>query len=747
MSNRVIILFTSLLLCTSSLFAQIINKIEYHNLTHISKSAAEQMLSIKIGEEFSPIDLDKTIKTLFSQGYFKDIYAELNGDILELHFVQKPTISDVKLTGYKENDEDFIKEMVDIKVGTLYDEKRIDDIKKRIVSKLSTDGKLDSIVESVVQHNSNGTVSVKFIVNEGETILINRLRFRGATGLDPELFEDVIVNKEHEFMGWFWGRNDGKLVQEQLEYDPIRIEDTYRQHGYMDAKVQNPFVKVDFDNYTAQMSYQVSEGEVYTVSSIKLHQRNSVIDQETLKQIVELKVSKPFNIKTFRDDSERIKIKIADLGYAFVQVYPDLRKDSKLKQIDVIYRIEPGDKVHIRNVIISGNSRTLDRIIRRELYLGPGDSYSLTDLKDSRNALGRTGSFESSTIEEKRIDEETMDLIVKVKEAPTGKIQLGGGYGSYGGFSLNVGLSDRNIFGSGIDVGIQADKSELSNSYSFNISNPRLNDSDFSGKFSIFYNDFKYTSYGTKSNGISLGTGHKFSRHIRGFMNYTYSNVSYYDVNETQFSTNRREYFESYSKSSISLGATFDNTDDYYVAREGWVISQSFEKGGIGAEADYFKSRTTLNSYNSLEPIVDFDLILRYKARYRLAKDTGYLPYAERYYMGGIGSVRGYRPYSLPYRKSRETGNNVRIGGKQTFSNSLELSFPLLPSARMRLSTFLDWGWIGESALSEFSRGGYGLSFEWFSPMGPLQLIFANAINPDGEDSTSNFEFTIGQRF
>ena len=727
--------------------AETVKEVKYEGLVHISEGVADQILVQKAGESLETEKVDKTVKAFFKQGYFEDIYATFDAGTLTFHFQEKPVISRIELKGWKENDEDTKRDVVQLKKGTLYDPKKLEAAKKRIIDAISQEGKIDTVVEIETKHLENGSVAVTFVVNEGETILIEKLRYSGARGLDPDTFDDAIANKEHEFMGWFWGRNDGKMMLDQLQYDPMRIRDVYMQHGYMDAKVDAPFTRIDFDNYTAQMSYQISEGEVYTTKSITLNQQEHVIDDAALRKIIELEKDKPFNIKTFRDDSERIKTKIADLGYAYVRVLPDLRKNKEEGTVDVIYRIIPGEKVWIRNVVISGNNRTLDRIIRRELYLGPGDLYSLTDLKDSRNALGRTGYFDSNTIEEKRVDDQSMDLVVKVKEAPTGNIQLGGGYGSYGGFMLSVGVNDRNIFGSGINVGVKAEKSQRSNNYSFNIANPRLNDSDFSGNFSIFYSDFEYNDYTTHSDGVTLGTGHRFSRYISGFMSYTYSNVDYRDANLSLYTEDQQRFFESYAKSALSVGMSFDNTDDYYVAREGWAISESLERAGLGGEANYVKSRTQLSKYNGLDEWLGFDLIFRYKARYNLVRDTGYLPLAERFYMGGLGSVRGYESYSMPYYRNEASGENVRVGGKQTFSHNVEFSFPLAPKAKMRLTTFLDWGWIGTSSLSEFSRGGYGMQLEWFSPMGPLQLVFANPINPEDDDRISHFEFTIGQRF
>jgi len=743
----------SALLLSLPLFATQITDIKFVGMVHISESIAKSMLKVRTGDEMDIKKIDESIKLFFKQGYFTDIWVDEKDGILTFHFVEKPIISKIKMSGWKESDKEVQESLLQIKKGALYDEKRLEAAKKRIIAALSQEGKIDSVVEIETEYLDNGSVAVEFKVNEGETIIIEEMQYSGNKGLSAEVFEPQIANKAHQWMGWFWGRNDGKMQLAELAYDPLRIRDVYMQHGYLDAKIDEPFVRVDFDSYTAQMSYQFTEGNVYRVSGIVLSQSKQVIDEAILREVVRLQLQAPFNIKTFREDAERIKTKIADLGYAFVQVVPDLRKDKENRTVEVVFRINPGEKVYIRNVIIAGNGRTLDRIIRRELYLGPGERYNLTDLRDSKNALGRTGFFESSTIEEKRIDEKTMDLVVKVKEAPTGNIQLGGGYGSYGGILLSVGVNDRNIFGSGINVGIKLEHSQRTKNYSFNISNPRLDDSDFSGNFSIYKSVYEYNDYTVNSDGVSMGIGHRFTRFISGYLGYNYAAVSYDDIDPDYFVLNPQlvQYFESYNKSSVTISANFDNTDDYYLPRSGWAISQSFEKAGIGADANFFKSRSTVNKYNGLEEYIGFDAIFRWKNRYFAAADTGFLPQAEGFYMGGLGSVRGYESYSLPYIIDAD-GNAVRVSATQTASSNLEMSFPLVPKAKMRFSIFYDVGWIrtGRPELGnvpDMFRMGYGAGLEWFSPVGPLQLVFANPVNPEDDDKISHFEFTIGQRF
>jgi len=743
-------------LLSTMLFSDVVKSIEYKGLVHISKPVALRMLKFEVGDDIDTKIVDDAVQRYFKQGYFKDIWVSFDDGDLVFNFVEKAIISKVELKGWKDDDKEIMASVVQIKKGTLYDTKKLEAAKKRIINAMSKDGKIDSVVEIETKHLENGSIKVTFIANEGGEIIIEKLKYSGVHDLDSDDFNDVIANKQHQFMGWFWGRNSGKLKLKDLEYDNLRIRDYYMQNGYLDSKVDKPFVRVNFDSYTADMSYEVTEGKPYTIRKITIEQAKDVATDAEIREKITLEKGEIFNIKTFREDAKKIKTLIADKSYAFVQVVPDLRKDEKKHTVEVVFKIMPGKKVKIRNVLISGNNRTLDRVVRRELYLGPGDMYSLTDLKDSRNALGRLGYFDSNTIEEKRIDDHTMDLMVKVKEAPTGNIQLGGGYGSYGGLLVNIGVNDRNIWGSGINVGVKAEKSQITQSYSFNISNPRLNDSDYSGNFSIYHNSFNYTSYTTITNGLSLGAGHRFSRNISGYLGYGYSSTSY----SGNFNTSNQRFYESYDKSAITTSLKWDSTDDFYLPREGFVLSQSFEFAGAGGAASFVKSKTNFSIYQGLADYLNFDAIFRYKARLYNIFDTGFTPLAEKFYMGGIGSVRGYQSYSIspmiadPLGYDSYHGQRAsRIGGTGTFSNSVEMSLPLIPSAKMRVVTFADWGVITDNTTPNLltknmiARGGYGLGIEWFSPVGPIQLMFAKPLMDKPDDKTSLFEFTMGQRF
>ncbi len=768
-------LFLALFLCISVLQAKTVRDIQFEGLIHLSEAVAKESLDFGVDDVLSEKKIDRSIQRFYQFGYFTDIWVSEKNGVLIYHFVEKSVISRIEIDGYGQGDETEDSELLQLKKGSLYDKKKVAAARKRLIEAIAQEGYIDTIVEVETEVMENGSVELLFKVNKGENIVIEKLTFEGMTAFEGTDFDETIANKEHQFMGWFWGRNNGEMKLAELQYDPLRIRDMYMQHGYLDAKVDDPFVRVDFNQYISDMSYSIYEGDVYTVTNIVLQQSTEVIEDEKIREVIKLELNKPFNIKTFREDSDRIKAIIADLGYAYVKIAPDLKKDKESQTVQVVYQIRPGKKVYIRDVMISGNTRTLDRVTRREIYLAPGDLYSFTDIKDSRNSLQRTGYFESTTIEEKRVDDQTMDLIVKVKETQTGNIQLGGGYGSFGGILLSASISDRNIFGSGINMGFSAETSQRTKSFSVNVSNPRLNDSDYSGSASVYTNETDYDDYTISTQGLGLGLGRRLTRFLSGSVNYTYAESQYSDISSDLNLTNiDTVLFEDYEKSAVTVSLRYDNTDDFYVPRNGIAASASVEYAGLGGTANFIKNNNTFKAYRGVEDYVGFDLILRYKARlahifYDENSESSRidLPTAERFYMGGVGSVRGYESYTL----SPRDGLDRRIGGRSMFTNSIEASFPLVPKAKLRLTAFYDYAVLQgkgqelvdpllsdadkEAYLNDvstykdetISRSSYGAAIEWFSPMGPIQLIFARALDAETNDQTSTFEFTIGQRF
>jgi outer membrane protein insertion porin family len=747
-------LFTLSVGLSSLLLAQNITSIQYNGLLHISKEVATEISGINVGDAFDINKIDESLKNFYSQGYFSDIIVSRTADGgLLYEFKEKSVISKLDMNGYSSSDEqEALFTEIGLRKGDLYDATKIQTAKKNLIKKIEAEGYYDTVVEINVEPKEE-SIALTFDVNKGEKIYIENIDFSGAENIDTDDLEAALANQEEDFIGWLPGLHNGVAHMDQLAYDGFRAKDVYMQHGYLDATVSDPIMRVDSGSYKADVTYQISEGDQYRINSIKIIGAVDGLDLEDIRSEFSAIKGKIFNINKLRKDMNYLKEQVANLGYANARVNPNFHKNKNSKTVDVQYTIVPGQKVTINDVIISGNHTTRDRVIRRDIFLAPGDQFSLTDLKDSKNTLGRRGYFEKVDIEQQRVDATHTNLLVKVKETATGSIQAGGGYGSFQGAMVNASLSDRNILGSGINAAISFDISKISVNYSLSFNNPRVWDSDYSLGVNVYQSEYEYLTYKQKSIGAGVNIGKQITRNLYGSLGYSYSkNDTDVDENATEetYSIFAQEDL-NYAKSTFSVGLNYDSTDDFYVPREGFILGGSLGYSGVGGDEKFLEASAKFGAYYGLEDIIDYDLILRYKLRATVLEDKGHIDIPEKLFMGGIGSVRGFEPYSISPSDDTvdENGTASRkyLGGMKSVINTVEASIPLSKAAKMRLAFFYDYGMMGEDSIDEIKKEGYGVALEWFSPMGPINLVFAKARNPEDLDRTSSFEFTMGRKF
>jgi outer membrane protein insertion porin family len=754
----------------SLLSAQKVTQVKFEGLSHLSPSVAKEITGIHAGDEMDARKINEALKNFFSQGYFKDVWVDRQGSTLIFHFKEKKAIANVDIKGYGSGDDgEKLLQSIGLKKGDLYDPRRINKAKKSIISNLEKKGYYDTVVEVSVTPVGESAVAIVFDVNKGEKIKIKKINFIGAKKLDKSDLEMDLANKEADILGWLPFLNNGVAIVDQLPYDSYRVKDVYMKHGYLDAYVSKPLMRTDFGSYKAEIDYQVAEGDQYRVGEVSVAQDMDGLEDEDLLSKLSLKKGKIFNIKKMRKDMMKLQEAAGNRGYAFAKVLPQMHKNPDEKTIDIQYVIRPGVPVVINDVLISGNNATKDRVIRRYLYLAPGDTFNATDLKDSKNALGRTGFFESVDIQPQRIAEDKINLLVKVKEAPTGTISVGGGYGSYEGLMLNASVSDKNFLGTGISASAGFEFSKRSKSYNLSFTNPKVWDSQYSLSMNLYKKKYEYYNFTQDTTGGSLMLGREFIRYFHASVGVGYvDNQS--EQNDNQLVSNLDNnislfdpiglYNDKYKKTSFFASLSFDNTDDFYTPREGMIAAVNFEYAqldgndynatvGSGEEngyGDFLKTSMKFGVFYGVEDWIDYDLILRFKARATAISngENEKLPIGEKLFLGGIGSLRGYQPYSLSPGSST-TGYG--IGGKKRASTSLEASIPLSEAAKMRLTGFYDYGMIGEESFTEIKRSSAGVVIEWQSGFGPINLVFAKAINPEANDQTSTFEFSMGSKF
>ncbi|EQA6116541.1 outer membrane protein assembly factor BamA [Campylobacter coli] len=723
--------------------AAVIKEIKFSGLNHLSNASALNLTGLKIGETINLDKINTAILNLYKQNYFENIAVEENNGILNIIVTEKPSIAKISITGIASNDRKQVESILGIKRGTLFDEASAKEASERIKAYYEAKSYFDTIVEyrKKTLENTEG-LELEFIVNRGENIVINNVNLSGAKEFSYSDIEPSIVNKEKEFMGWMWGRNDGKLKIFELSNDSARISDEYMKKGYLDVQVSSPYLKTYTDTYQANLTYFIKEGKPYKIESISI-ENPLFSEEENIQNVKNLRSTqgKLINIEDIRKDVKTIETQSADLGYAFAEVYPDIQKNDQTQEASVVFKVIPHDKVYIRNVIISGNSRTVDRVVRRELYITEGNLYNRTDLSESTNALRRTSYFDDVEIKEEKVDDTHIDLIVNVKEASTGAISGGIGYGSSDGLLLNASLSDTNIFGSGIKSSVSVDKSDDTLSGRISLINPRILDSQYSLGGTLYSNDYEWDNYSEKNYGFDITLGRQFARYYNVSLTYNLEQSDIYHLSPTLLRTGYE--LGKTIKSSITPAITFNNTDDYYLPRKGIIASTSLEYAGLGGDQEFLSSSSKFNFYQGLQDYIGYDLIYRYKASFYKVWDEGYLPINQRIYLGGIRSLRGFESRTISPKN--EWGDEV--GGTIAFANSVELSFPLIDRIKLRGSVFFDYGMIGNKNLDEIQRMSTGLGIEWITPIGPLQLVFAKPLNDKKGDDTNTFEFNLGTRF
>ncbi len=743
--NRI---FICALLCLSALWARNIDEIRYQGLSAISNVLADEIVNIKPGDSLDIAKVDKAVVALYSQGFFEDIYASYEGGVLTFHLTQKPKVASVEIKGYgSEQEKETLYSQIGIKKGDSYDETKLARAKIIIRTILEYQGYYGTVVESeIAKVGDDSAYAITFSVNQGENIVIKNAIYDGREKLKVKELEELSANRQKQFMGWLWGRNNGKLKLADLEYDHARIQDVYMRKGFLDASVSQAFLDANFNDYSANLYYKINEGERYKVTGVRIVLQVPVIEEEELRKILKVKKDTYFNIEEVREDVEKLRQKIANLGYAFARVSPDLDKDSENAEVKVLYLIQVGQKVKINDVLISGNTRTADRIIRRELLLAPGDTYNFTELKESENTLRRLGYFGKVQINERRVSEDSMDLLVNVEETRTGELMFGLGYGSYDKLMINASIRERNLFGTGQSGQLYADWSYRRQLVNLTLSNPRVLDSKYSTSFSVFHSLYWNWDYREQTTGGTITAGKLLTHTLRASLGYTLSTTRVVDFYDTSLEQIYKTYptIDRPLKSAISPSLYFDNTDDYYFPKNGAIISAYVEYAGLGGDEKYTKFYGKMALYYHLKSLMGIDLIARYKTQAGAMLNHGYVPITSKFYMGGISSVRGYQISSLT---PRDPSGRIRVGGNYMMTHSAELSYGILEKAQMRLALFVDYGMIGVDSLSETTRASWGAAIEWISPMGPIVLVFPQPINPQPGDRTSRFEFTMGARF
>ncbi len=704
-----------------------------------------QEIRTRTGAPLDPDVIRADVKALYRLGYFRDIQVRSDpgavGNVVTFVLTENPRVHEVRVTGNDEINEDKIREVIEVKPRELLDDDKVRADVKKIRELYDAKGYTHAQVESEILP-SEQTVDVVYKIRENEEVYVVEFSFEGNEHFDKDTILDVIETKEKWFLSWLTER--GLYRKEQVDGDVARISSLYYNNGYLDHRVSEP--RLDFREDGLHVTIGIDEGPQYRISSIALS--GDVLpdpDGYPLVDRVQSRKDDILNRDLLRQDIQRLTEVYADRGFAFAKVDPATKLDRDAHTVEVVFQIQQGKKVHFRRIEVEGNTKTRDKVVRRELRVSEGSTYSGARLRVSKQRLERLGFFDTIEFEENRTQkDDEVDLKIKVKEGQTGTLSAGAGFSSVDSFLVNLRVTQHNFRGLGESLVANADLGSRRQLIDLQFTEPYLLDTRISAGVSVFNDQQDFNDFTRSRLGGNATIGYPLIEFIDGSLTYGFEHVEISDVAATASATLRAE--EGTDEISSITGAVRRNTlNNRFDPTRGSDNLLSAELAGVflGGTSDFYKLEARTAWY---VPVVWGTVFaLRGRISYGASLDDGQdLPLFERYFVGGINSVRGYDVRTLG-PKDPITGDEIG-GNKQLIFNS-EFIFPLVPSFGLKGLVFFDAGEAYPEGVGyelDKLRTSAGFGFRWLSPLGPLRLEIGYPLVRREGDDASSLQFSVG---
>ncbi|WP_319467135.1 outer membrane protein assembly factor BamA [uncultured Pseudodesulfovibrio sp.] len=738
----------------------IIAEVEVEGTKVLDKDVVLMRLTLQKGDMLTAKAVNTALKNIYDLGYFDDVEVKVDTipDGKKVIFVveEKPRIQALGVKGSDAIDSEDIIEAISTKKGGIVNPKVLADDIRVIREMYRKEGYYKAKVTHEIEEAGTGVARLTFVIDEGPKLYIKNVVIDGAKQLDPDDIKDVLALKERGWLSWI--SNSGVLKEELLDRDAAAIQAYYTSKGFIDVKVGRPEVEIKDDGI--DVIYQVWEGDRYKMGETIF--KGDLIDSlEKLKEVTKIDKLKEdddyFDRSIIKSDVDSLTNYYNDYGYAYVDVQVNLKDDAEKKIVDVVYSISKHQRVHIRRVLIEGNTMTRDNVIMREMRLADGDMFSGDNLNRSHQRLNNLGFFEKVDISPVPTgNPEEMDLIVKVKDKPTGKIGGGIGYSTYDSVYLAAGITESNLFGKGYSLGFNGAFSSTKTAFTANFVNPHINDSDVGFGLEAHNRKEDFSDYDKDSIGSTINFFYPVGEYSTLSWDYTAEYYTIRDISDDAADSVKDDK-GSHVLSQISATFTRDTRDRVMRTTTGTVGSASIIFGGgpLQGSDDFVKY---LGLFEWYTPVFE-EVIFHTKTWAGLVHKNisgSSIPTDQRFQLGGLGSVRGYSRYAITPLDS----DNKSEGGNKAFYVNLELTRVLSKEYGIAGLVFLDAGnsWKeGEMFFSSPSRKGtsptlglykgVGLGFNWYSPMGPVGFAYGYGLDKIGTSGRHKFELMMGQQF
>lgn len=722
----------------------IVTAIEVKGLKRIEEGSIKAKISQKINEPLSNEKTSEDIKTIYKMGYFDDVNVNIEpfeGGIKVIYVVkEKPTIIRVDFQGNKKFDDAKLKEHVTVTTGAISDITLINDNAAKLRTFYEDEGFYLAKVVPVVRKVAEGEVALTYQINEGQKVKIKEIKIEGNKAISARKIKKAMKTAERGLFSFITGT--GYYKKDVMRADIEKIKDLYYNNGYLKVTVGEPKIQLTEDKKGMRIALQVSEGEQFKVTAVDIA-GNKAFTEAQLRELIKLSPNKVFNKATLTKDVTALTEKYSNNGYALVSISPDIIPDEDRREVKVVYRINEGDKYSIGKIEISGNTKTKDKVIRREIRLDEGDTFDASALKRSYERLNNLQFFETVDIAPKpRSEEKLLDLDVTVKEKPTGFLSFGGGYSSVDKFVAMVDITQGNLFGKGQYVKLRGELGGRSSFYELSYRDPWFMDKPISFGTSIYKTTRKYGNFDRKATGFEVSFGKNFWEYWNATTTYNFEKTTIFNVRDDA-STIVKDQAGTNTTSSISVSLARDTRDNYLDPSKGTRHAAYFTFAGLGGTNAFIKELLDSSWYF---PVFDVTTI---HLRGRIGLGSGIfgkkLPLYERYYVGGIYTVRG-----LGYGKGGPLDNNGEpIGGDKELIFNGEYIFPIVSEYKFKGLVFFDAGRAystGETLGSDL-RYTAGTGIRWISPVGPIRIEWGYNLKQKPGESASKIEFTFGSFF
>ncbi len=729
----------------------------------IETDAIERVIQTRPGDVYLAKSLSADLKAIYAMGYFEDIRIEAvdspKGKIITFNLKEKPTIRMIRIKGNHVYSEEEIKENMTISTGSILNIFKIQNNIRRIEELYKEKNYHNVKINYETEPLEHNQADLNFIIDEGEKVRIKSITFQGNSHYSTDELKDLMKTNEKGFFSWL--TDSGDFDSEDLNQDVAKIAAFYQNSGYVRAKVGEP--QITFEGDWIYITIKIEEGPRFKVGTVSL-EGDLIESADKLLEKLKISGQEYFSRKVLRDDILVLTDFYSDQGYAYVEVLPNIRENDQDLIVDIVYQIDKGSKVYFEKIIITGNTKTRDKVIRRELAVYEQGLYSGKGLKRGVRNLYRLDFFEDIKVNTTRgSDDDKMILSIDVKEKPTGTFSFGGGYSSVENLFFTAAITQRNLFGRAQVLQLSASIGGRTDEYVLSFTEPWLFDIPLSAGADLYNRSRDYDSYDLDTIGARPRFSYPIWDFTRAYLTYTYEMN-----NMRNISSEYLDFYQNVSGKKYLSGLTgsvqYDSRDQVFSPTEGQDHTVMIQHTGglLGGDIGFTKYTAEAGFYVPL--FWGTTGFIHGRGGYVNKNSDGILPYYDRFYLGGINTVRGYTWREIsPTVTNLETGSTIEIGGQSFVQYNLEYIFPLLKDVGLMGVLFYDGGGVyGTSDIegdfdetkyriddnSSGIRQGVGVGFRWYSPMGPIRLEYGYALDPvTGGSSGGRWEFAMGTAF